>query len=143
MEVSSPAFENGQKIPSKHSCQGENRSPLLRIESIPKGTVTFAIIVEDPDAPNGTFDHWVAWNIPPAKELEEGIKVANQGVNGFGSVGYKGPCPPPGSPHRYYFRVYALDTELDLPSKSLKGDLKKAMKGHILGEATLMGTYQR
>lgn len=143
MEVSSQAFENGQKIPSRHSCQGENYSPSLHIESIPKGTVTLAIIVEDPDAPGGTFDHWVAWNITPAEDLEEGLKVSEQGVNGFGSVGYKGPCPPPGHAHRYFFRIYALDTKLNLPSKSPKGDLKKAMKGHILAEAEVMGTYQR
>jgi Raf kinase inhibitor-like YbhB/YbcL family protein len=143
MEVSTQAFGNGQRIPSKHGCLGENSSPPLQIDNIPKETVTFAIIVEDPDAPNGTFDHWVAWNIPPAKILEGGIKVPEQGVNSFGSVGYRGPCPPPGSEHRYFFRVFALDTKLDLPAKSPKKDLKKAMEGHILAEAEVMGTYQR
>jgi Raf kinase inhibitor-like YbhB/YbcL family protein len=143
MDVSSQAFENGQRIPSKHSCQGENRSPALQIKNIPEETITLAIIVEDPDAPNGTFDHWVAWNIAPAELLEEGLKVTHEGANSYGSIGYRGPCPPPGLPHRYFFRVYALKSQLDLPAKSSKASLKNAMAGHILAEAEIMGTYQR
>lgn len=143
MDLSSPAFESGERIPSKYSCQGENRSPPLQLQNIPDETNTLAIIVEDPDAPNGTFDHWVAWNIVPADLLEEGIQVSQQGANTYGSIGYRGPCPPPGLPHRYFFRVYALDSVLDLPVKSSKADLKNAMRGHILAEAELMGTYQR
>lgn len=143
MEVSSQAFEYGQKIPSKYSCEGENHSPSLHIDSFPEKTQTLAIIVEDPDAPNGVFDHWVVWNITPANDIEEGIKVSDQGLNGFGSIGYRGPCPPSGSAHRYFFRIYALDTKLNLPAKSKKEDLKKAMQGHILAEAEVMGTYQR
>lgn len=143
MEVSSQAFEYGQKIPSVYTCEGKNHSPALHLENIPKGTVTLAIIVEDPDAPNGTFDHWVAWNISPEQDLQEALKVSDQGVNTYGSVGYRGPCPPPGHPHRYFFRIYALDATLNLPLKSTKGDLRKAMEGHILAEGELMGTYQR
>lgn len=143
MDVSSQAFENGQRIPAKHTCQGENRSPALQIQNIPAEAVALAIIVEDPDAPNGTFDHWVAWNINPAEVLEEGLKVSHEGANSYGSIGYRGPCPPPGLPHRYFFRIYALDALLDLPVKSSKGSLRTAMEGHILAEAELMGTYQR
>lgn len=143
MEISSVAFENGQSIPDKYSCQGENHSPSLHIENIPQGTVSLAIIVEDPDAPSGTFDHWIAWNIVPTSDLVEGAKLAEQGKNGFGTIGYKGPCPPPGKPHRYFFRIYALDSKIDLAKGSGKEDLKRAMKGHVIGEAELMGTFKR
>jgi Raf kinase inhibitor-like YbhB/YbcL family protein len=143
MEISSIAFENGQEIPFKYSCQGENHSPALHIAKIPDGTVTLAIVCEDPDAPAGTYDHWIAWNIAPASDLIEGVKLAEQGMNSSGTLGYKGPCPPPGKPHRYYFKIYALDSKLTLPEGSTKEALNRAMKGHLLGEAKLMGTYQR
>lgn len=143
MKITTQSFEYGQRIPQRHSCQGENISPALDIDALPEGTVTLAIIVEDPDAPSGTFDHWVAWNILPSKRLEEGVKLTDQGVNSYGSIGYKGPCPPPGNEHRYFFRVYALDVKLDLPVKSTKQQLQNAIKGHILAEADVMGTYQR
>src|SRR5262249_45017894 len=118
-------------------------SPSLHIENLPKGTESLAIIVEDPDAPSGTFDHWIAWNIPPSSDLMEGVKLGEQGVNGFGTIGYKGPCPPPGKAHRYFFRIYALDSKLNLPKGSSKENLKTAMKDHILREAELMGTFKR
>lgn len=143
MEISSIDFQNGHAIPDKYSCEGENHSPSLHIENMPKGTASLAIIVEDPDAPSGTFDHWIAWNIDPTSDLKEGAKLAEQGVNGFGTIGYKGPCPPPGKAHRYFFKIYALDTKLNLVKGSSKSSLKSAMQGHILGEAELMGTFKR
>lgn len=144
MKISSPAFEQAQPLPSKHTCEGENISPLLLIDQVPKGTASLVLLVDDPDAPGGTFDHWVAWNIPPeAKHLEEGYRAPREGFNGFGSTGYKGPCPPRGKLHRYYFRLYALDILIDVPKGSYKEAVLKAMKGHVRAQAELMGTYQR
>lgn len=144
MQVVSPAFENHQPIPNKYTCQGEDVSPQLNLSQIPPNTKTLAIIVEDPDAPGGTFDHWIAWNIaPPANVIEEGVSFPHQGRNTYNQKRYRGPCPPPGQPHRYYFKVYALDKILDLPDGAKKNELEKAMQGHILDHAELIGTYQR
>lgn len=143
MEINSPAFENGKPIPKKYTCQGANISPELNIQDLPEETKTLAIIVEDPDAPSGTFDHWVAWNIHPSETIAENAKLQDQGLNGFGKKGYGGPCPPAGSRHRYFFRVYALDIKLDLSEGSYKTELLKAMKGHILDKAELLGLYQK
>jgi Raf kinase inhibitor-like YbhB/YbcL family protein len=111
---------------------------------VPKGTKSLALILEDPDAPSGTFDHWIAWGISPeVKQIAEGAKLLHQGVNHFGKKGYGGPCPPMGEKHRYYFKLYALDVELQLPEGSSKAKLLASMKNHILEEAELIGTYQK
>lgn len=144
MKIESPAFANNQKIPKKHTCEGEDVSPALNFSDIPEGTHSLAIIVDDPDAPSGTFDHWLAWNIPAAtKTLGEGANIPRQGTNGFGDTRYRGPCPPRGKPHRYFFKIFALDSLLFIPEGSNKEALEEAMEGHILGEAQLIGIYQR
>lgn len=141
-KVSSTAFDHEGVIPSKYTCEGEDVNPPLQIEQIPAGTKTLAIIAEDPDAPNGTFDHWVIWNIPPTNLIGGDSVPGVCGKNGSGKTGYYGPCPPSGF-HRYYFHVYALDTELDLENGAEKAALQQAMQGHILGESVLMGRYQK
>src|SRR3954467_15633748 len=108
--VTSTAFRNEGEIPAKYTCDGEEISPPLDIEGVPEATVTMALIVEDPDAPNGTFDHWIVWNIPPTHHIAEGGRPGISGDNSAGKTGYHGPCPPNGS-HRYYFHLFALDTE--------------------------------
>ncbi len=144
MKLLSKAFEQKKRIPKKYSCEGENFSPPLQIEKAPTATVSFALIVDDPDAPMGTFDHWIAWNIPgKTTSLAEGVKLESQGKNHFGNEKYDGPMPPPGPEHRYFFKLYALDCTLSLKKGSTKGELQSAIKGHILAEAELMGTYQR
>lgn len=144
MEIESASFGSNQPIPKKHTCDGEDRSPALSFTGAPKGTKSFALIVDDPDAPSGTFTHWVGWNIDPERTtLSEGEQIKLEGVNDFGKIGYRGPCPPRGNPHRYFFKIYALDTLLNLPKGSSKGALEKAMDGHILGKGELVGTYQR
>ena len=148
--VTSPVFQEAGMIPSKYTCDGENVSPQLKWEGIPEGTKSLALINDDPDAPMGTWVHWVMWNIPadlrglpenipPEKELPNGSK---QGLNDFKRHGYGGPCPPSGT-HRYYFKIYALDSELDLANTATKKDLLNAMEGHILAECQLMGKYER
>lgn len=142
--VESPAFKDKGPIPTKYTCTGEDISPPLSIKKVPANAKSYAIIVEDPDATRGTFDHWIAWNLPADQTiLEEGVQVAWQGKNGAGINKYKGPCPPPGKPHRYFFRVYALDQILHLPEGSTKQDLLKAMETHILAQGELMGTFQK
>lgn len=144
MKFTSSAFQNNQKIPQKYTCEGEDVSPALHIADIPAGTQSLAIIVDDPDAPMGTFDHWIAWNLPPTThDLPEGGKVPKQGTNGFRERRYRGPCPPHGKPHRYFFKLYALDTLIDIHEGSPKAALEQAMQGHILGQAQLVGLYQR
>lgn len=143
MDIISPVFEQGQLIPSKFSYEGQNVSPPLNLNGIPKGTKSLALIVDDPDAPNGVVDHWVAWNLVPTDHLSEGSKTPNQGVNTYGTLGYRGPNPPPGKPHRYFFKVYALDVQLDLPNGSNKAALEAAIEGHVIAQAELIGVYQR
>lgn len=144
MLIESPAFEQNQMIPKRYTCEGENVSPALKFSGIPKGTVSLVLIVDDPDAPMGTFDHWIAWNIPGNfHEIQEGTSLPVEGTNGFGEQGYRGPCPPKGKPHRYFFKIYALDKELDLPPGSSKSAVEKAMQGHILGNSQIVGLYQR
>lgn len=144
MEIKSPAFEHQQFIPKKYTCEGEDLSPPLVFKSIPEKTVSLAIIIDDPDAPGGTFDHWIAWNLSPhTTTLDENAKVPMQGKNGFKVNRYRGPCPPPGKPHRYFIRVYALDTKLNLPEGSSKKNVLDAMEGHILGKGELIGIYKR
>jgi Raf kinase inhibitor-like YbhB/YbcL family protein len=145
MKITSTAFTFNQEIPEKYTCQGEDLSPPLKFEDIPKGAKSLALIVDDPDAPSGTFDHWIVWNIPPEKNLfEEGISsLPHQGRNHFGEMNYKGPCPPKGNAHRYFFKLYALDVMLNLPKGVSKQELEEAMEGHLLGKAELIGLYQR
>lgn len=144
MLLESPAFEAEQTIPKKFTCDGEDVSPPLMIQDVPNGAKSLVLIVDDPDAPKGTFVHWLAWNLDPAsEEVIEGFAPPVQGRNDFGELDYRGPCPPKGSPHRYFFKLYALDAKLNLASGSSKKQLVDAMKGHILGQAELIGLYQR
>ncbi len=142
LNVSSTAFEQMGAIPAKYTCQGQNINPALFITGVPPNTKTMALIVDDPDAPRGTFDHWVVWNISVGKPIAENSIPGTEGVNGAGKKGYMGPCPPTGS-HRYFFKVYALDISLDLKEGADKKAVETAMQGHILGCGELIGTYQK
>jgi Raf kinase inhibitor-like YbhB/YbcL family protein len=150
IKIKSPAFVPGGKIPAKYTCDGMDISPPLTWTSGPEGTKTFALICDDPDAPMGTWVHWVLFNlpaditefrenVPPEREFENGAK---QGINDFRKIGYGGPCPPSGV-HRYFFKLYALDTEIYLEAGATKAKLLKAMEGHVLAEGQLMGRYER
>lgn len=150
-QINSPAIQEGKPIPPKYTCEAIDVSPALTWEGAPEGAKSYALIMEDPDAPIGIFVHWVIYNIPgDATGLPERVPQRPvlrdgtvQGANDFSKMGYNGPCPPAGKPHRYYFILRALDTKLDLPPRARKGKLVKAMKGHVLGETTLMGTFKR
>lgn len=150
MEISSPVFENEGAIPPRFSCDGDDVSPPLSWSGAPEGTRQFALIVDDPDAPGGTFVHWVYYNIPAdASGLPEAVAAeahpapgGTQGRNGFGRIGYGGPCPPGGT-HRYFFRLYAVDTNLDLEPGRTSADLRAALEGHVLAQVELMGTFSR
>jgi Raf kinase inhibitor-like YbhB/YbcL family protein len=150
MEIKSSAFKEGESIPSKYTCDNIDVSPDLEWSKVPDGTKTFALIADDPDAPSGTYVHWVMFNIPgKQRELPENIPAtetldngAIQGRNDFGKIGYGGPCPPGGT-HRYYFKIYALDTKLDAEPGITKKDLLKAMEVHVLEVGELMGRYKR
>lgn len=142
LSVSSVSFSQGGDIPPRYSCEGENVNPSLSVEGFPPGTKTLAIILEDPDAPRGIFDHWIIWNIPPNEAITEKSVPGISGRNSFGKMGYGGPCPPSGR-HRYFFRVYALDTFLDVAPGSDKPALLDAMEGHILSSGELMGYYHK
>lgn len=153
LELRSPAFNNGQGIPSKYSCRGQGISPALNWNGMPTDTKSIALIMDDPDAQMGTFVHWVIFNIPaslnhiaeaiPAKPHPGGtLSGAAQGTNSSGTSGYTGPCPPSGT-HRYFFKLYCLDQMLDLVSTATKVDLLDRMQGHILAHAELMGTFQK
>jgi Raf kinase inhibitor-like YbhB/YbcL family protein len=151
MVITTDGFGPGERIPDKYTCEGRDISPALRWKSVPAGTQSLALILDDPDAPMGKFTHWVVCNIPPDKGgLPEGAPMravlpdkSRQGVTGFGREGYGGPCPPPGKPHHYYFRLYALDLKIELPPGFRQKDLEEAMRGHILAQGELMGTYSR
>jgi hypothetical protein len=145
MKISSPAFDNNSKIPEKYTCDGENVNPPLKIEGVPKEAKSLVLIVDDPDAPMGTFLHWLVWNIPPETNFIEENSLpegAVQGKNDFGKENYGGPCPPFGT-HRYFFKLYALDKVLNLPEGSSLKEVEKEMEGHILDQAQLVGLYQR
>ena len=142
LTVSSPAFPPEGEIPAQYTCDGKNINPPLQIGNLPTGTRCLALIVEDPDAPRGTFVHWLVWNIVPANTLAENSRPGTEGTNDFGDKGYGGPCPPSGA-HRYYFRVYALGSRLDLPSGAHKKALEEAMDPHVIAEGALMGRYAR
>ncbi len=150
IKFTSSAFEEGGLIPPKYTCDGSDISPPLQWGRVPEGTKSIALISDDPDAPVGTWVHWVLYNLPAdTNGLEENIPPeavlsngARQGITDFGRVGYGGPCPPSGT-HRYLFKLYALDIVLELESGATKSELLKAMKGHILDEGQLMGKYKR
>lgn len=152
--LSSPSFRNNQPMPAKHSCEGEDASPELKWEGAPAGTKSFALIADDPDAPGGSWVHWVMYGVPAnATQLPEKVAKTDtvaaltgvkQGMNDFGKPGYGGPCPPRGHGiHHYHFRLYALDAELNVAPRVTRKQLEAAMKGHILAQAELVGTYQR
>ena len=144
MRIKSPAFKEGASIPSKYTCDGQDAILPLKFEDVPEGAKSLALVMDDPDAPHGTWDHWIVWNIPPdTKEIREGTPPKGVfGKNGWGKTEWGGPCPPDRE-HRYFFRVYAIDRMLDLPSGSTKAELQKAMRGYIIEEAQIMGRYDR
>jgi len=150
IKITSPAFEEGGLIPAKYTCDGADVSPPLQWQGVPEGAQSIALISDDPDAPVGTWVHWVVYNLSAdTKELAENIPAdetlasgAKQGMTDFRRIGYGGPCPPGGT-HRYFFKIYALETKLDLPAGAKKTDLLKAMEGHIIGQGQLIGKYKR
>jgi Raf kinase inhibitor-like YbhB/YbcL family protein len=142
MKLSSPVFDHKGKIPPKYTCEGENSSPPLVIEDLPEGTKSLALVVEDPDAPKRTFVHWVIYDLPVTDRIEENTARGVQGRNDMGLTRYGGPCPPSGT-HRYFFKLYALDTELNFASGVEKYELDGSIKGHILAKAELVGLYRK
>jgi len=151
LQISSTAFSTGVTIPKKFTCDGPDVSPQLKWNDPPATTQGFALIMDDPDAPVGTWVHWVLYDLPAnTRELTEGVAKqeqlasgARQGRNDFGKIGYGGPCPPPGKPHRYFFKLYALDAKLNLKAGASKADVEGAMKGRVLAQSELMGKYGR
>jgi len=150
LEIKSTAFKHNGFIPTQYTCDGSDVSPALSWAEPPAGTESFALIMDDPDAPMGTFVHWVVYNLPAtARQLPERVPGNSevqggfQGVNDFPKTGYGGPCPPPGKPHRYFFKLYALDSKLDLKGEVKKRDIEAALKGHVLAHAELIGRYGR
>lgn len=145
MKISSTAFEHNQRIPAKYTCDGEDVSPPLKISGVPENAKSLVLIVDDPDAPRGTYLHWTVWNIGPktSEILENSAPTgAIEGTTDFGRTGYGGPCPPSGT-HRYFFKLYALDAELALSSGAKLEDLEKEMAGHVIMQAELIGAYSR
>lgn len=142
LAISSPAFDADGTIPSKYTCDGKDVNPPLQVGQIPQGTRSLAVIVDDPDAPSGTWVHWVMWNVPVASEIKEADAPGVQGMNDFSKHRYNGPCPPNGV-HRYFYKVYALDDVLNIPVSSDKGDLERAMAPHVLAQGELVGRYSR
>ncbi len=143
--IASPDFAQGASIPARFTCQGQNVSPTLLIAGVPAAARSLVLIVDDPDAPSGTFTHWLLWNIQPGtKKLPSGVPPAGaiEGVNDFGASGYSGPCPPSGT-HRYYFHLSALNTILHLPAGASRKDLEAAVQGHVIAGAVLMGRYAK
>lgn len=149
LALTSPAFANGANIPAAYTCEGANHSPALAWSDAPPGTRSFVLIVDDPDAPSGTFTHWVLFDVPASTTLLSESAAAGaagkQGRNDFGKSGYGGPCPPRGhGAHRYYFRLFATDVpSLSLKDGAARGDVERAMKGHVVGQAEWMGRYER
>lgn len=146
MKLASSAFANEEKIPVTYTCDGQKIHPPLSISGIPDMTKSLAIIVDDPDAPAGTFNHWVIWNIDPtATEIAAGVvpQKSQEGTNSAGRIGYTPPCPPSGPSHRYFFTLYAVDTTVGLDGKAKKDDVISAMNGHIIEQTNLIGTYGR
>ena len=151
LEIKSTAFKNDEFIPAQYTCKGRDVSPPLEWSDVPENVQSFALISDDPDAPVGTWVHWVLYDIPPeTRSLPEGVKKigtledgSKQGMTDFGRVGYGGPCPPPGSAHRYFFKLYALDTVLNIKPGISKEGLLRAMEGHIIEQTELMGKFKR
>lgn len=149
--LQSSAFAQDQPIPIRYTCDADNISPDLTWSGMPEGTASFALLVDDPDAPRGVFTHWVLFDLPATqRQLPEAVPPDEEpetggvnGQNGRGELGYIGPCPPPGTPHHYHFSLYALDAPLDLPPGSTKQQVLDEMEGHVLAQAQLIGTYQR
>lgn len=141
LKISSPAFEDGGNLPVKYSCDGSGVNPPLKIKGFPTATQTFALILEDPDAPSGSFIHWLCWNLPPVEDITENSTPGLQGKNSAGKKGYTAPCPPAGKPHHYIFKIYALDSKLELSENASRTELEKAMQGHILAQGQLTGLY--
>ena len=145
MKLTSPVFQNNEKIPPKYTCDGEDISPPLEIAEVPAETKSLVLISDDPDAPGGSWIHWLVWNIDPAiTEIAENTVPtgAVEGITSFGKTGYGGPCPPSGT-HRYFFKLYALDTRIDLTAEADKEKLEQAIEGHILDQVKLIGLYDR
>jgi Raf kinase inhibitor-like YbhB/YbcL family protein len=144
MKITSSVFQQGGNIPSKFTCDGADTSPPLQIQEVPPTAKSLVLIVDDPDAPSGLFTHWIIWNISPqASTIAEGSAPKGvEGMNDFGKSRYGGPCPPSGT-HRYFFKIFALDKELDLPAGSKRAQLDAAMKGHVIAQGELMGRYSR
>jgi Raf kinase inhibitor-like YbhB/YbcL family protein len=144
MKITSSAFQEGGNIPSKFTCDGSDTSPPLQITGVPSEAKSLVLIADDPDAPGGLFTHWLIWNIPPqTNSISEGSAPKGvHGTNDFGKPDYKGPCPPPGT-HRYSFKIYALDRELDLRGGAKRSQLDAAMKGHVVAQGELVGRYAR
>lgn len=153
LEITSSVFQDGDKIPEKYTCDGKDISPPLKISNVPSEAETLAIVVDDPDAPGGVFDHWVIWNIPiekneipeavPTERTVDSLNGAKQGQNGFGEIGYRGPCPPGGSDHDYRFKAYAIEDDVDLDSGVLKEDLEREIEGRIIEKDSIVGVYGR
>ncbi len=152
MKIESPAFAGGGRIPAGFTCSGADISPALKWTAPPEGTVELVLIMDDPDAPMGTWTHWILYGLDPAtRELPEGVSKgttapeigAKQGITSFGRPGYGGPCPPPGPDHRYFFKLHALDTATNLPAGASLREVEHAIRGHIIAEAQLMGTFSR
>ena len=149
--LKSSAFAQGAEIPKKHTCESADVSPALEWSGAPEHTASFSLIMDDPDAPSGTWVHWVLWNLPAGSHsLAEGVAKSDQlpdgsqnGRNSSRKIGYNGPCPPPGKTHRYFFRLYALDVKLSLAPGASRAELDEAMKGHILAKTEYMGTFRR
>jgi Raf kinase inhibitor-like YbhB/YbcL family protein len=142
LNITSSAFTSNGMIPAKYTCQGENVNPPIRIGNIPAGTNSLTLIMDDPDAPGETFDHWIVWNIEPKELIPENSIPGTEGKNHYGILHYKGPCPPSGT-HRYFFKVYALDQLLDLKEGADKKTVEKAMEKHVLASGELIGTYKK
>ncbi|MEM4256733.1 MAG: YbhB/YbcL family Raf kinase inhibitor-like protein [Candidatus Diapherotrites archaeon] len=142
LKVSSPCFENNGRIPDKYTCKGMDVNPKLIIENLPKETKSLVLIVDDPDAPMGTWDHWIVWNIKPTNAIEENSIPGQEGINSANQRHWHGPCPPYGT-HRYFFKVFALDTILKIPENSRKKEVEKAMEGHIIAKGELIGIYSK
>jgi Raf kinase inhibitor-like YbhB/YbcL family protein len=144
MKITSSAFQEGANIPSKFTCDGADTNPPLQIADVPSGAKSLALVVDDPDAPSGLFTHWTVWNISPQTGSigEASTPKGVHATNDFGKSGYGGPCPPSGT-HHYYFRIFALDRELDLPFGAKRGELDAATKGHVVAQGELMGRYSR
>jgi len=140
--ITSSVFENNKPIPKKYTCDGDDINPPLKLEGLPDETKSIVLIVDDPDAPMGTWDHWIVWNIPPMEEIAENVVPGVEGMNDFQRQSYGGPCPPSGT-HRYFFKVYALKEILDLDTNSRKSNVEKEMEGKIVAKGELIGVYSR